>query len=122
MKKTVEKMTKTELYVYAKTLEREKAPTTEEMLERLSKAGIVTNLSGWHDLRKNPDDLPQDVKLNEFESYNPLVLVFFYRYDDRGKAAKVYALDRWNGEPFNHWETFRKDKVIAWHELPYFEG
>lgn len=84
--------------------------------------GAKLTSGGWHDLRKNPDDLPQDVKLNEFESYNPLVLIFFYRYDDYGKAAKVYALDRWNGEPFNYWESFRKDKVIAWHELPYFEG
>lgn len=78
--------------------------------------------TGWHDLRKNPQDLPQDIKLNEFESYNPLVIVFFYRYDDRGKAAKVYALDRWSGEPFNEWEKFKKDDVIAWHELPKFEG
>lgn len=92
------------------------------MLKRLQKAGVVTNLCGWHDLRKAPDDLPQDVQLNQFESYNPLVLIFFYRYDDHGKAAKVYALDRWSGEPFNKWETFYKDDVIAWHELPKFEG
>ena len=103
-KKSVENMTKQELYVYARMLERD-----------LKK-------EHWHDLRKNPDDLPQPVKLNEFEDYAPLVLVFFYRYDDYGKAAKVYALDRWSGEPFNKWETFYKDDVIAWHELPKFEG
>lgn len=37
------------------------------------------------------------------------------------KAAKFYALDRWSGKPFNKWETFYKDDVIAWHELPNFE-
>jgi len=101
---------------------RENQPNIEEMLKRLQKAGIIINLCGWHDLRKDPDDLPQDVQLNQFESYNPLVLIFFYRYDDHGKAAKVYALDRWSGEPFNKWETFYKDDVIAWRELPKFEG
>ena len=46
-KKSVENMTKQELYVYAR------------MLERSLKK------ERWHDLRKNPDDLPQDVQLKK---------------------------------------------------------
>lgn len=70
----------------------------------------------WHYPSKG--EYPENVKLSEFASYNPLVLVFMYRYDDYGKAAKVYALDRWDREPFNEWEKFNKDKIIAWQYLP----
>ena len=61
----------------------------------------------WHFPDKG--DYPEDVKLSEFETYNPLVLVFMYRYDDYGKAAKVYALDRWEKEPFNRWQNMHTD-------------
>lgn len=70
----------------------------------------------WHFPDKG--DYPEDVKLSEFETYNPLVLVFMYKYDDNGKAAKVYALDRWEKEPFNRWQNNRKDKIVAWQYLP----
>ena len=75
---------------------------------------------GWH--YPELGEYPEPVKLNEWESYNPLVLVFMYRHDDHGKAAKVYGLDRWDGEPFNEWETFKKDKIEGWQYLPEFEG
>ena len=45
-----------------------------------------------------------------------------YRYEDHGKAAKVYGLDRWDGELFNEWEKFKKDKIEGWQYLPEFEG
>lgn len=36
---------------------------------------------GWH--YPELGEYPEPVKLNEWESYNPLVLVFMYRYDDQ---------------------------------------
>ena len=70
---------------------------------------------GW----KYPDkgEYPENKKIDNLYDYNPLVLVFFYRYDDHGKAVKVYALDRWEPES-NRWQNNRKDKIVAWQYLP----
>lgn len=70
---------------------------------------------GWHYPDKG--EYPENRKLDNFHDYNPLVLVFMYRYDDYGKAAKVYALDRWESE-FKRWQNYRQDKIEAWQYLP----
>ena len=70
----------------------------------------------WHDLRKNPDDLPE--LLPPELGYNKLVLCFEWRSDSRGKKAKFYSLDRWNPEPYNEWDEKRHGQYDAWCELP----
>ena len=66
-------------------------------------------------------EYPKNVKLTQFEEYNPLVLVFMYRYDDHGKAAKVYALDRWEPD-CKRWQNNRHDKIEGWQYLPEFDA
>ena len=70
---------------------------------------------GW----QYPDkgEYPEDRTTSDGQEYNPLVLVFFYRYDDYGKAAKVYALDRWEPD-CKRWQNYRQDKIVAWQYLP----
>lgn len=75
--------------------------------------------TGWHFPDKG--EYPELVKITEWEDYNPLVLVFMNFYDDNGKAAKVYALDRWEPES-NRWQNNRLHKVIAWQYLPESPG
>lgn len=101
------------------------------MLRRAYDAGMGQYPNDFQVLEKNYDDLyertrwhfpakgeyPENVKLSEWEDYNPLVLVFMYRYDDHGKAAKVYGLDRWEPES-ERWQYFRLDKIVAWQYLP----
>ena len=72
--------------------------------------------SKWHDLRKNPDDLPE--LLPPELGYSKLVLCFEWRSDSRGKKAKFYSLDRWNPEPYNEWDKNRHGQYDAWCELP----
>ena len=74
-------------------------------------------MTKWHDLRKNPLDLPQIKTTSTGERYTPLVLCFEWRKDDRGKKAKVYALDRYSPYPFNEWDD-NKRGYDAWCELP----
>jgi len=71
----------------------------------------------WHDLRVNPDDLPELKKTKSGEIYNPLVLCFEYESDSRGKLAKVYALDRWEPDA-DRWQNNIYGSYTAWRELP----
>lgn len=80
------------------------------------KAGLHEIKTKWHDLRKNPDDLPE--LLPPELGYNKLVLCFEWRSDSYGKKAKVYSLDRWNPEPYNEWDNKRHGQCDAWCELP----
>ena len=59
-------------------------------------------------------EYPENKTTSDGQEYNPLVLVFFYRYDDHGKAVKDYALDRWEPE-CKRWQNYRHDKMVAWH-------
>ena len=71
----------------------------------------------WHDLRKNPLDLPQRKTSSNGGWYYQLVLCFEYREDDHGKKTRVYGLDTYNPYPFNEWEK-NKRGWDAWKELP----
>ena len=81
------------------------------------KLGTTENGIQWHDLRKNPLDLPTRKTTSNGEWYYPLVLCFEYRKDDHGKKAQVYGLDTYNPYPFNEW-TENKHGWDAWRELP----
>ena len=78
-----------------------------QFAERAYIAGATENGIQWHDLRKDPNDLPK---------HNDYVLVA-YEYDD-----KTYS-DRYiDGD----WESDYKDpycspRVIAWVEKPQFK-
>lgn len=100
-------------------------------VEETNKECAKKDLENWKVLEKNYDDLyertrwhfpakgeyPENRKIDNFHDYNPLVLVFMYRYDDYGKAAEVYALDRWESES-ERWQNYRLDKIVAWQYLP----
>ena len=62
-------------------------------------------------------EYPENSSTSDGQEYNPLVLVFFYKYDYYEKAVKVYALDRWEPEA-NRWQYNRHDKIVAWQYLP----
>ncbi len=71
----------------------------------------------WHDLRKNPQDLPE---------YHKVVLISFYSYQEN-KLTTTYCCyckhqgwtDPEDNEPYPY---LNKDGVvIAWCELPEFE-
>lgn len=92
---------------------KENQPTVEEMLKRLIKGGYVK--SGiyekkekviWHDLRKNPNDLPKE---------NKLYLVFGYT----NKREMFYELDVF--EPTEEEFLGCGENVTAWCEIPKFE-
>ena len=95
--------------------------TFRELKEMAKKAFIAGHESeeGW----QYPDigEYPENKTTSDGQEYNPLVLVFFYRYDDYGKAAKVYALDRWEPDA-NRWQNNRQDKIEAWQYLPEAPG
>lgn len=66
----------------------------------------------WHDLRKNPQDLPKEpgAYLTEHGGMNPTVL----RYNDGWNVAKFS-----DGSEYRDAEIF---DVIAWAEYEPFEG
>ena len=75
-------------------------------LEKAYIIGAKENGVVWHDLRKNPDDLPSRLQ-KEFD-----VSIFVFNqnleqcyYDYRQK----------------HWFTENSDEMIAWCEIPKFE-
>lgn len=74
----------------------------------------------WHDLRKNPNDLPKDEE--DFKEY----LVAYKNFNNPNEI--VIGCFTWNGirflENYNYSEIpyFKKEGVlIAWCELPKFE-
>lgn len=90
------------------------AEENAETIEQLQNAAARAK---WHDLRVNPDDLPELKKTKSGEIYNPLVLCFEYKSDSRGKLAKVYALDRWEPDA-DRWQNNIYSSYTAWRELP----
>lgn len=86
-----------------------KQMTDEEMAMYYESAhGSVP--SQWHDLRKNPDDLPPLERGAEFVSIDVLI--------DRGEIAYCYhGKDYWCDCNGNKIDTPR-----AWCEIPRFEG
>lgn len=78
------------------------ADTYKQLLELKEKENGVV----WHDLRKNPDDLPKK---------NKLYLVFGYT----NKHEMFYELDVF--EPTEEEFLGCGENVIAWCEIPKFE-
>ena len=101
---------------YAKDYEASKyIRTVDEIFKDGAEYGY-NKANKWHYPSKG--EYPEDVKINEFEIFNPLVLVFFYHEDSYGNKVNVFGLDRWRGSPFNEWKTYYKYNVIAWQYLP----
>ena len=66
----------------------------------------------WHDLRNNPDDLPE--KDGEY-----LVYVFMRGNIAFGLTArKFYMIGQWEGEFYN---IKKPNEVLAWREIEHFE-
>ena len=67
--------------------------------------GLTEGKPKWHDLRKNPDDLPKD---------NRECLCF---------ASNCYFVGYYDEEYDQEWhfDEFCTDKIDAWCELPKFE-
>lgn len=93
-------------------------PTVEEMLKRLVKGGYVK--SGiyekkekviWHDLRKNPKDLPP----KDVGTFSTFVIT------NKGIGYYVDCQNKW----FVYWNVTGSyecsTEVVAWCELPKFE-
>lgn len=71
--------------------------------------GLKDGKPKWHDLRKNPNDLPQNVR--------GYLITLEYQTETFGTALEDCIKIRW----FNSGYTYTKfDNVIAWCELPRF--
>ena len=100
---------------------KQKCPFSDETLQNGYLEGFIEGAAEatkvrWHDLRKDPKDLPELGELPYGSWYTKLVLCFEYREDDHGKKAKVYSLDRYGPEPYK-WEN-NPHGWDAWCELP----
>lgn len=89
--------------------------------------GFTEGKPKWHDLRKNPNDLPKNreevllyVKLNDKWKRNNVVLI---GYRDYGDCLGEYCKDWGYVEPIRSCKCDFVDgeEVIAWCELPKFE-
>lgn len=72
-------------------------------------AGAKENGAVWHDLRKNPKDLPRD---------NRDVYIATLSFYEEKENAFEYGFDSWNGE---EWFITAASDVVAWRETPIFE-
>lgn len=93
---------------------KENQPNAEEMLKRLMKGGYIeSGISNekvvWHDLRKNPNDLPK--RDGEYLT-NIGVLVFDNSFGNSWQTLLCEACD--------YYEDV-SNEVIAWCEIPKFE-
>lgn len=89
--------------------------------------GLAEGKPKWHDLRKDPNDLPENreevllyVKLNDKWKRNKVVLI---GYRDYGDCLGEYCKDWGYVEPIHSSKCDFVDgeEVIAWCELPKFE-
>ena len=72
--------------------------------------GLNAGKPKWHDLRKDPNDLPKG-QINRF--------LFGYVKNYGGKKPMIIC---YNGEWFYNANTYNDEvKVIAWCEIPQFE-
>lgn len=79
----------------------------EVAIEALEKA----NKYKWHDLRKNPEDLP---------SHNKKVIVYYRKRNSENTLQ--YGTDRIISDYPKGWRGFQKgNRVIAWKEIEGFE-
>ena len=85
----------------------ENQPNTEEMLKRLSKAGIIINLFTQHDLRKDPNDLPKEVKNGRSKVV----------YGDKGEPIYFSYKTNWWKDYSDH----ERYPPVAWCEIPQFK-
>ena len=78
----------------------------------VSKALEKADKYRWHDLRKNPDDLPEAIG-DEYESDYVLVMIGTPEWND------------WEQAYYHHgkrlWSTYERD-VFAWRYIEPFEG
>ena len=86
--------------------------STEEDYKRAYLAGAEENGIHWHDLRKDPKDLPHRMGLGSEEVY--------IQYDTKGVTDfACYRFDK------NIWERSEDDEqavgVIGWCEIPTFD-
>lgn len=94
----------------------------EVLMDEIDDYFINADRYRWHDLRKNPDDLPK----SEWEQ----VVVCVRTEYDEGEAEITYDFAHYrklaSGQPY--WDTFcdanyfAKEKVIAWKYFSPFEG
>lgn len=82
-----------------------RSPTIEEAYN----AGTKSNGAVWHDLSKNPQDLPKDDRDVYVATLSP--------YEEKENAFE-YDFDSWNGE---EWFITAVNDVVAWRETPMFE-
>lgn len=107
---------------------KENQPTVEEMLKRLLKGGYVKsgicekkeNGSIWHDLRKDPDDLPKVdslVRVRLMSGMEHICETCYYEpsEDEIGYGKLIISFYELNGEWIDDTE------IIAWCEIPKFE-
>lgn len=88
----------------------EQEDTWEDIAERSYIAGATENGIQWHDLRKDPNDLPKG-QINRF--------LFAYVKNYGGKKPMLVC---YNGEWFYDANTYNDEvKVIQWCEIPQFK-
>lgn len=77
-------------------------------IEQAFLAGLRAGRPQWHDLRKDPNDLPTNTGL---------YLIFYYNafFNDRVRCIARYLPDR---KEFLNLSIEDGDEVVAWQELP----
>ena len=90
---------------------RKQIPEYYEAIEMAIKALERANKYRWHDLRKNPDDLP---KADEY-GCSEYVLVMIGTPEWNGWEQAYYHHDK------RLWSTYEQD-VFAWRYIEPFEG
>lgn len=84
--------------------------TDREERKQAFLAGLKAGRPQWHDLRKDPNDLPKD---------NDEKLCFY----EKGKVVARYdgEFDCWETEFNNIATTFSSSILIGWCEIPAFD-
>lgn len=89
----------------------------EECMDTIKRYAAKEEKYAWHDLRKNPEDLPEELKK---------VYVYFeyFRYGDFNCMYKDYGVSYQIGGMFhfvNGSSGWRELKIIAWRYIEPFE-
>ena len=90
---------------------------TAEYCEMAYIAGATENGIQWHDLRKDPNDLPP--KLDKYSNCSDCLYVQYGgKYGNTDFAYYNFIENKW--QRYENAEN-AKDKVIAWCEIPQFK-